>query len=42
MLEEVLTRMNDFEIPAPPEWLASNFISGPKTMPVRFRPGPRL
>jgi cytochrome P450 len=42
ILKEVLTRMNDFEIPDPPEWLASTFISGPKTMPVRFRPGPRL
>jgi cytochrome P450 len=38
MLREVLTRMTDFELPAPPEWLASNFISGPKTMPLRFRP----
>jgi cytochrome P450 len=42
ILREVLTRMADFEIPAPPEWLASTFISGPKSMPVRFRPGPRL
>jgi cytochrome P450 len=42
ILEEVLTRMPDIEIPAAPEWLASTFISGPKTMPVRFTPGPRL
>jgi cytochrome P450 len=42
MLTEVLTRMDGFELPAPPEWLASNFISGPKTMPVRFTPGRRL
>jgi cytochrome P450 len=42
ILAEVLTRMNDLEIPNPPEWLASTFISGPKSMPVRFRPGPRL
>ena len=42
MLVEVLTRMDGFELPAPPEWLASNFISGPRTMPLRFRPGPRL
>jgi cytochrome P450 len=42
MLMEVLTRMDGFELPAPPEWLASNFISGPKTMPVTFQPGPRL
>jgi cytochrome P450 len=38
MLVEVLTRMTDFELAAPPEWLASNFISGPKAMPLRFRP----
>ncbi len=37
MLREVLTRMTDFELPQPPEWLPSNFISGPKTMPLRFR-----
>jgi cytochrome P450 len=37
MLREVLTRMTDFEIAAEPEWLASNFISGPKAMPLRFR-----
>jgi cytochrome P450 len=37
MLSEVLTRMTGFELPAQPEWLPSNFISGPKTMPLRFR-----
>jgi cytochrome P450 len=37
MLREVLTRMTGFELAAPPEWLPSNFISGPKTMPLRFR-----
>jgi cytochrome P450 len=42
ILREVLTRMEDFEILQPPEWLASTFISGPKSMPVRFRPGRRL
>ena len=36
MLNEVLTRMTDFELAAPPEWLPSNFISGPKAMPLRF------
>jgi cytochrome P450 len=39
ILIEVLTRMPDLEIPNPPEWLASTFISGPKSMPVRFTPG---
>ena len=42
ILQEVLMRMPDVEISAPPEWLTSTFISGPKTMPVRFTPGPRL
>lgn len=37
MLREVLTRMEGFELAAEPEWLPSNFISGPKSMPVRFR-----
>jgi cytochrome P450 len=37
MLSEVLTRMTGFELAAPPEWLPSNFISGPRAMPVRFR-----
>ncbi|MDZ4373017.1 MAG: cytochrome P450 [Phenylobacterium sp.] len=37
MLREVLTRMTNFELAAPVEWLASNFISGPKSMPLRFR-----
>jgi cytochrome P450 len=37
MLVEVLTRMKDFSLAAPVEWLPSNFISGPKHMPVRFR-----
>jgi cytochrome P450 len=37
MLREVLTRMKAFELAAPVEWLPSNFISGPKAMPVRFR-----
>ena len=37
MLREVLTRMEDFQLAGQPEWLASNFISGPRTMPVRFR-----
>ncbi|HEX4182028.1 MAG TPA: cytochrome P450 [Caulobacteraceae bacterium] len=41
ILVEVLTRMRNLEILAPPEWLASTFISGPKSMPVRFTPGGR-
>ena len=42
ILTEVLTRMEDLEIVSPPEWLASTFISGPKRMDVKFRPGARL
>ena len=41
MLGEVLRRMNGFELAAPPRWLESNFISGPKSMPLRFTPGRR-
>jgi len=42
LLMEALTRMHDLEIPHEPDWLASTFISGPKSMPVRFRPGARV
>jgi cytochrome P450 len=41
MLAEVLARLHDIEIAEPPEWLASNFISGIRRMPIRFRPGAR-
>jgi cytochrome P450 len=41
MLRELLTRMPDVAPAGPAEWLASNFISGPKHLPVRFMPGPR-
>jgi cytochrome P450 len=41
MLREILTRLHDLELAGEPDWLPSNFISGPRTMPVRFRPGPR-
>ncbi len=37
MLREVLIRMDGFELAGEPEWLPSNFISGPKTMPIRYR-----
>jgi cytochrome P450 len=42
MLVEVLSRLEDVERTAPPKWLASNFISGPRTMPVRFRAGRKV
>src|SRR6201999_2736496 len=37
ILTEVLTRMDDLKLAAAPEWLPSNFISGPKRLPVTFR-----
>ena len=40
MLHEVIQRMDDLQLARPPVWLASNFISGPQTMPVRFSARP--
>jgi cytochrome P450 len=37
LLRVVIRRMDDIELAAAPEWLPSNFISGPRRMPVRFR-----
>jgi cytochrome P450 len=39
MLRELLTRLPDIEPAGPTEWLASNFISGPKRLPVKFTRG---
>jgi len=36
LLHEVLTRLADLEPVGPPEWLASNFISGLRHLPVRW------
>ena len=41
MLHELLTRIPDLEPAGEAEWLPSNFISGPRCMPVRFTPGDR-
>ena len=38
MLHELLTRLPDLEPAGAPERLASNFITGVRTMPVRFTP----
>jgi cytochrome P450 len=38
MLREILTRLPDVEPAGPTTWLASNFISGPAHLPVRFTP----
>ena len=40
LLREILTRMDGLELAGEPVWLESNFISGLKHLPVRFRPGP--
>ncbi len=42
MLRELLTRLPDLAPAGPSAPLASNFISGVRTMPVRFTPGARL
>ena len=42
LLREVVSRMHDIELSQRPEWLPSNFISGPKRMPVRFRAGAKV
>jgi cytochrome P450 len=41
LLRELLTRMPDITPSGPAEWLASNFISGPRSLPVRFTPATR-
>jgi cytochrome P450 len=40
MLREILTRLPDIAAAGPAEWLPSNFISGPRHLPVRFSAGP--
>jgi cytochrome P450 len=38
MLREVLGRMRELEVVDDPRWHVSNFISGPQSLAVRFRP----
>lgn len=40
LLRQIIRRMPDLELAGPTPYLASNFISGPTAMPVRFTPGP--
>ncbi len=40
MLAEVLARLDHIELAEPPAWLASNFISGIRRMPIRFTAAP--
>jgi cytochrome P450 len=42
IITEVLARMDKMELAGLPEWLPSNFISGPKKMPVTFKRGARV
>ena len=37
MFETIFNHLHDIEIIEEPQWLASNFISGIKSMPVSFR-----
>jgi cytochrome P450 len=39
MLRQILTRLPDIQPAGPAEWLPSNFISGPRRLPVRFTAG---
>jgi cytochrome P450 len=38
MMTQLLTRFPDLELTGDPTWLASNFISGPTDVPVRYTP----
>lgn len=42
LLREVIVRMHNIELREPADWLPSNFISGPKRMPVAFTAGARV
>ncbi|MDN5915078.1 MAG: cytochrome P450 [Pseudonocardia sp.] len=41
MMKEILTRLPDIRPAGEATWLESNFISGPTSVPVTFRPTPR-
>lgn len=41
VLEQVLARMPDYELAAPPSWSHSSFIKGITKLPLSFSPGPR-
>jgi cytochrome P450 len=40
MLRAILTRLPDIEPAEPAQWLASNFISGLRRLPVKFTAKP--
>jgi cytochrome P450 len=41
IVAEMVTRLVDLEPAGEPAWMGSNFIFGPTSLPVRFRPGVR-
>ncbi|WP_433257653.1 cytochrome P450 [Streptosporangium sp. CA-135522] len=41
MVEELLRRVPDIEVMAPPEFMSSTFVNGIRWLPVRFTPVPR-
>lgn len=38
LFEELLPRLNSVELAGVPRWTQSSFVSGPKTLPIRFSP----
>ncbi len=42
LLRAMLTRLEDLSPVGTPEWMGSNFIYGPTSLDVVFRPGPRV
>jgi cytochrome P450 len=41
IMSRIVTRLPDLQLTGEPAWLASNFISGPTHVPLRFTPTPR-
>ncbi|MGF1598031.1 MAG: cytochrome P450 [Acidimicrobiales bacterium] len=41
LLAEMLTRLDDLAPAGPASWMSSNFVFGPTSLPISFRPGPR-
>ena len=40
-LEEMLTRLPDWELDGDSTWSTSSFIRGPTALPIRYTPGKR-
>lgn len=41
MMRQILTRLPDIELAGEPTWIASNFVSGPTSVPIKFTPSPK-